>query len=265
MKMVAEVLQLPLKAVSMSPSDSLFNPYEFGPAGSRGTFAIGSAMINAAEDARNKLLEIAGPVLNEKPEDLDTVDGYIFIKQNPEKRIPWIAVTGFDRVITGLGRFEPDYSLCNFMMTYVEVEVDTETGKVTILRVLHATDVGTVIDPQGIRGQLNGCFSAAGIDTAIFEETIMDHRLGRMVNPNMIDYKWRTFAELPEMEHVILETPFPSHRFGAVGIGEIAPAPGPSAILMAVSNAIGKWIHDYPLTPDRVLKALEKQNEEVRD
>ncbi|GAB6156441.1 xanthine dehydrogenase family protein molybdopterin-binding subunit [Desulfosporosinus burensis] len=263
MKMVAEVLQLPLDAVSMSPSDSEFNPYEFGPAGSRGTFAIGSAMINAAEDARNKLLEIAAPVLGEKLEDLDTVDGFIFVKHNPDKRIPWIAATGFDRVITGLGRFEPDYSLCNFMMTYVEVEVDTETGKVTILRVLNATDVGTVIDPQGLRGQLNGCFSAAGIDTAIFEETIMDRNLGRMMNPNMIDYKWRTFSELPEMEHVILETPFPSHRFGAVGVGEIAPAPGPSAVLMAVSNAMGAWIHDYPITPDKVLSVWETLTKEV--
>jgi xanthine dehydrogenase molybdenum-binding subunit len=86
----------------------------------------------------------------------------------------------------------------------------------------------------------------------------MDKRLGRIMNPNMIDYKWRTFAELPEMEHVILETPFSSHRFHAIGVGEIATAPGPSAVLMAVSNALGVRIHDYPLTPDKVLSALGK-------
>jgi xanthine dehydrogenase molybdenum-binding subunit len=74
----------------------------------------------------------------------------------------------------------------------------------------------------------------------------------------MIDYKWRTFPELPIILNVILETPFPSHRFHAIGVGEITTAPGPSAVLMAVSNAIGQRLHDYPVTPDKVLKALGK-------
>jgi xanthine dehydrogenase molybdenum-binding subunit len=74
----------------------------------------------------------------------------------------------------------------------------------------------------------------------------------------MIDYKWRTFPELPPIENVVLETPFPSHRFGAVGIGEVATSPGPSAVLMAASNAVGTWLHDYPVTPDKVLRALGK-------
>jgi xanthine dehydrogenase molybdenum-binding subunit len=74
----------------------------------------------------------------------------------------------------------------------------------------------------------------------------------------MIDYKWRTFAELPVIDHVILETPFPSHRFHAIGVGEVATAPGPTAVLMAVSNAIGQWIHHYPVTPEKVLAALGK-------
>jgi xanthine dehydrogenase molybdenum-binding subunit len=72
----------------------------------------------------------------------------------------------------------------------------------------------------------------------------------------MIDYKWRTFLQLPRFQSVILETPVPTHIFNAIGVGEIVTAPGPSAILMAVSNAIGKRVYDYPLTPDKVLKAL---------
>ena len=83
------------------------------------------------------------------------------------------------------------------MMSFVEVEVDTETGKVRLLRVVNATDAGQIIDPQGLEGQLNGCLGSAGIDTAIFEETVLDRSTGHMVNANMIDYKWRTFPELP--------------------------------------------------------------------
>jgi len=127
---------------------------------------------------------------------------------------------------------------------------------VTLLRVVNATDAGRIVDPQGLEGQLNGCLGSAGIDTAIFEETILDRRSGHMLTSNMIDYKWRTFAELPAIENVVLETPFPSHRFHAIGAGEIATSPGPSAVLMAVSNAIGAWLHDYPITPDKILAAL---------
>ncbi len=163
-----------------------------------------------------------------------------------------------DRTITGYGRFEPDYSLTNCMMTFIEVEVDTETGKVDLVHVVNATDAGQIIDPPGLENQLNGCLGSAGIDSAIFEETILDRTSGHTLNANLIDYKWRTFAELPPIHNVVLETPFPSHRFHAVGIGEVATSPGPSAVLMAVSNAIGTWLHEYPVTPEKVLKTLGK-------
>jgi CO/xanthine dehydrogenase Mo-binding subunit len=169
----------------------------------------------------------------------------------------WRAM-GNDKTILGYGRFEPDFTMSNCMMSIVEVEVDTDTGKVSLLRVVNATDVGQIIDPQGLEGQLNGCFGSAGIDSAIFEETVIDQRTGHMMNANLIDYKWRTFAELPKIENVVLETPFPSHRFHAIGVGEISTSPGPSAVLMAVSNALGVWITSYPTTPAKILKALGK-------
>jgi xanthine dehydrogenase molybdenum-binding subunit len=263
LKMVAEVLQLPLERVSITPSDSLVNPYEFGPAGSRGTYAIGSAVIAAAEDAKQKLFEILAPRLQADPKELDTSDGFVFVKSNPGKRLPWKTV-GPDRTCTGFGRFSPDYTLSNCMMTFIEVEVDTETGKVTLVQVVNATDVGTIIDPPGLEGQLNGCLGSAGIDSAIFEETILDRRSGHIMNANLIDYKWRTSLELPPIDNVVLETPIDSHRFNAVGVGEIATSPGPSAVLMAVSNAIGKWVHEYPMTPERVLRVLGKVKPRVR-
>ena len=105
---------------------------------------------------------------------------------------------------------------------------------------------------------MNGCFGTAGIDSAIFEESVIDPMTGRMLNANMIDYKWRTSAELPPIENVVLETPFPTHRFHAAGVGEIATSPGPSAVLMAASNAVGAWLESYPVSPDKVLRALGK-------
>jgi CO/xanthine dehydrogenase Mo-binding subunit len=191
------------------------------------------------------------------PVNLDTVDGVVIVKGHPEKSMKWRAM-GNDRTILGYGRFDPDFTMCNCMMSFVEVEVDMDTGKVDLIRVVNATDVGQIIDPPGLEGQLNGCFGSAGIDSAIFEETILDRRTGHIVNANMIDYKWRTSAELPVIDNVVLETPFPSHRFHAIGVGEISTSPGPSAVLMAVSNAVGAWLYEYPATPDKVLKALGK-------
>ena len=138
-KMVAEVLQVPLAHVSVTPADSLVNPYEFGPAGSRGTYAIGSAVIRAAEDARKKLFTLIAPLLDAEPEDLETTDGVIFSRHRPERRLPWRAM-GIDRTLTGFGRFEPDYTLTNCMMTFVEVEVDTLQIAVQDNRLLHALD-----------------------------------------------------------------------------------------------------------------------------
>ena len=108
------------------------------------------------------------------------------------------------------------------------------------------------------RGQIYGSLGSAGIDTALFEESVLDRTTGHILSGNMMDYKWRTFLDLPEFQNVILETPIPSHRFKAIGVGEISTAPGPAAVLMAISNAIGKRIMDYPATPDKILKTLGK-------
>lgn len=256
-KMVAEVLNLPMEQVTVAPADSLINPFEFGPVGSRGTYAIGSAAIAAAEDAMRQLFEIVAPRLDAKPEELATADGIVFVKSHPERSVPWKAI-GHERTIMGYGRFDPDFTLANCMTTFVEVEVDTETGKVDLLHVVNTTDVGQIIDPPGLEGQLNGCLGSSGIDSALFEETVFDSSTGHILNANMIDYKWRTFSELPHIDNVILETPVASHRFKAIGVGEVATSPGPMAILMAVSNAIGVWLHEYPATPERILKALGK-------
>lgn len=259
-KMVAEVLKIPLQWVRITPADATVNPYEYGLVGSRGTYAIGSAVIRATEDARRKLLEMASRKLGLPPDALDTEDGVIFCRQDPSRRLTWREAMGVTRTLLGYGRFEPDFSLTNFLVSFVELQIDIETGRVELLRVVNATDVGQVIDPLCLQNQLNGCLGSAGIDSALFEETVLDPRTGRVLNPNMIDYRWRTFLELPDLQNVILETPFPSHRFGAVGVGEIATSPGPAAVLMAASNALGRFIRRYPLTPDRILEVLKERS-----
>lgn len=264
-KMAAEVLQIPLEKVLITENDTSINPFDFGLGGSRGTYAVGTAVIAAAENAKENLMAAGAVLLKTDPEKLDTVDGKIFFREDPKKSISWKEAMNPEggmvagSSITGTGRYEPDYAMPNFMMTYTEVEVDTETGVAELLKVVHATDVGQIIDPQALEGQLHGSLGSAGIDTALFEESVMDPKDGRILNINLMDYKWRTFNELPDMENIILESQHPTHRFKALGMGEITTAPGPSAVLMAVSNALGIRFNSYPLTPDKILAALREK------
>ena len=257
-KMVAEVLNVPLENVTMTPPDTLTNPFDFGLVGSRGTYAVGSAVIGAAEDALNKLYEKAAERLKVDSASLKTRDGRIFSEDRPDHPVSWSRILGPMETVTGFGHFHPDYSVPNFLIQFVEANVDTETGAVKITRVVSASDVGQVIDPASLDAQIYGSLGSAGLDTALYEESIIDRKNGHMVNMNMIDYKWRPFNELPEMKNVFLETPFPTHRFRAIGLGEIATSPGPGAVQMAVSNALGQHIKTLPLTPDVILKAVKE-------
>jgi xanthine dehydrogenase molybdenum-binding subunit len=258
-KMAAEVMNVPFDGVQIVASDTHGTPYDAGLIGSRGTITIGTAVVRATKDARRKLLDMASKKLDMPAEMLDTENFMVFIKDKPEVRLPWIAVTGTpEMTITGVGLYEQDFSKPNFAMYFAEVEVDLETGEAKLLRALEGTDVGQIIDPINLKMQAQGSFGAAGADTALFEEIIIDQTTGRIVNGNMIDYKWRTFNEFPPFDFIALESKFDSESFHAVGFGEISGSPAPSAILMAISNAIGAEITEYPATPHVILKAMGK-------
>jgi CO/xanthine dehydrogenase Mo-binding subunit len=255
-KMAAEILNLPVDRVSLIPPDTRISQLGQPLFGSRGTYIIGAAVIQAARDARRRLFDSAASALNVPPAALETADGQIYVTGKKQPPVPWREALGSHNSLAGRGRCAHDFSLPNFMLMFAEVEVDTGTGMVDLVRIVAVTDCGQIIDPPSLQGQLHGALGSAGIDTAIFEESILDRKTGRILNCNMIDYKWRTFNDLPDFRTVVLETPFPSHVFHAIGVGEIATAPGPSAVMMAFYNATGRRIMSYPLTPDRVLQAL---------
>ena len=259
LKMVAETMKVPFDTVQLVAADTHYTPYDAGLIGSRGTITIGTAVIRAANDAKRQLLDKAAKMIHLPAEELDTENYMVFVKQNPEMRLPWIAVMGTpEMTITGTGIYEQNFDKCNFAIYFAEVEVDLDTGQAKLLRALEGTDVGQVIYPVNLKMQMEGSFGAAGADTAFFEEEIIDQRTGRVMNGNMYDYKWRTFNEFPPFDTVVLESQFDTESFHALGFGEISGSPGPAAILMAISNAISREITTYPATQDVILKALGK-------
>lgn len=221
--------------------------------------SIAGVVVRAANDARRQLLEMAAVKLNANVEDLDTENFLVFAKSRPEVRLPWIAVCGTpEMTITGSAKYKQNFDKPNFALYLADVEVNLMTGEAKLIHALEGSDVGQIIDPINIRMQAEGSFGSAGGDTGLFEEMVMDKKLGRFMTGNMIDYKWRTFNEFPPFDTVLLESEFDSEAFHALGFGEITPSPAPAAILMAVSNAIGHEITEYPCSPTVVLRAMGK-------
>lgn len=255
-KMAAEALNVSLEKTTMVPCETLNNPTDFGLAGARGTLTTGTAISLAAFDAKKQLLERGAAILGLKPEEVDTKDGVVFNKANPEQVIPWVAIINPFDSITGIGVHKETFNNPNFYATFVEVEVDLDTGKADVVKTLGASDVGQIIDPVQLKMQFHGGIGSAGTDSAHLEEHILDPSTGRMLTHNLIDYKWRPFNQFTEFDTVILESQYDIAPFKAVGVGELTGGAGPSAVMMAINNAIGVDIDEYPATPDVILKAL---------
>ncbi|UWG95847.1 xanthine dehydrogenase family protein molybdopterin-binding subunit [Dehalobacter sp. DCM] len=259
LKMVAEILNVPLEAVQTIPPDSRTSPRNEGLAGSRGTLTCGRAVSNAALDLRRQLFEAAEYKLRYPQEQMEMFNFGVRAKSKPEL---WVPVTKLvpdhHLTMTGYGRHDEDFGTPNFFMSFIEAEVDLETGMTKVIDMLGGTDVGQIIDPGSLEMQCQGGIGAASLDTALFEENFVDPVIGRPLTYDMIQYKWRPFNELPNFDTCILESQFDTNYFRAIGVGEISGAAAASACMMAISNAIGTEIKDYPATPDVILKALGK-------
>ena len=255
-KMVAEVMNVPFDKVDITPGDTMINPTGFGLCGSRGTITYGHAVTSAAEDARHKLFELAKPYLEVAEDSMYLTDYGVATVARPGKFVSWKKLIPQDLTLTGYGQHLENFSTPNMFIVFLEVEVDKETGKVDVLNMLGGTDCGQIIDPSGLEMQAQGGIGSASLDTATFEEHIIDPATGRNLSYDMIEYKWRPFNEFPDYTTCFLESKFDTFQFKATGVGEIAGAAAASATMQAISNAIGVQVSQYPATPDVILKAL---------
>ena len=257
-KMVAEIMNVPYDRVEITPPETKINPTGFGLCGSRGTITYGHAVSSAAEDARDKLFELAKPYLEVAIDSMYLTDYGVATVARPGKFVTWKKLIPQDLTLTGYGQHLENFSTPNMFIIFLEVEVDKETGKVELLNCLGGTDCGQAIDPSMLEMQVQSGIGSASLDTALFEEHIIDPATKRTMTYDMIEYKWRPFNDFPEYETCILESQFDTFQFKATGVGEIAGAAAASATMQAISNAIGVQVSQYPATPDVILKALGK-------
>jgi xanthine dehydrogenase YagR molybdenum-binding subunit len=251
---VAEELGLPREAITVSIGHSSMGP---GPAsgGSVTTPSLAPAVKQAAEKAKAALLEAVASKRNLKGEDLDMADGKVFLKADPSKNgtfkqacsaLPtagisvegqWDAKLQQDRVAG-----------CQF----AEVEVDTETGHVKVVKVVAIQDGGIILNKLTFESQVNGAI-IQGIGMALLEDRHMCQLTGRMTNPNMEEYKVPGPMEMPEFVAIAFENP---KATGVSGIGEPPVIPTAAAIRNAILNASGAHVNEAPMNPGRILAAL---------
>jgi xanthine dehydrogenase molybdenum-binding subunit len=260
---VAETLKIAYDHVSIISADTGTTAWASPSVASRVTATTGNAAKLAAEDALRQLFEAAASILDVDPLDLDAADGEVFVKSTPATKLTFkeIMDTLTPPVIVAYGRWgvtSTDQSLQGFAAQYVDVEVDIDTGEVTVLNVVYAHDVGRAINKNTVEQQIVGGANGQGLGMAITEDCIMDEPTGVMLNPNFLDYAIPTTADLPNTECILVEPVDPVGPYGAKGCSEVCIVPTAAAVANAVYNATGARVKEYPLSPWNVLKALGK-------
>jgi xanthine dehydrogenase YagR molybdenum-binding subunit len=261
-QIAAEALGVKVADVRVVLGDTERTPYTGPSWGSMTVPSVGPAVRMAAEDARAQLLEAASEVLDVPIRALRARDGVI-ATDDGEKSITVKALCERlgDVMIIGRGSRGPNPSgvgLASFGVQFADVEVDVDTGVVRVLRIVAVHDAGRIINPTLAESQVEGGI-IQGLGYALFEERVLDGRMGLPLNANTHDYKIPTMGDVPRIDAVLLDVPDPTaNHTGARGLGEPPIIPTAPAIANAVANALGVEVLELPLTPWRVLAALER-------
>lgn len=275
-QLAAETLGMKMEDIVVTYSDTQTSADSGPTVGSRSATIVGNAIVNGAQQLKDRLLPIAATMLGKGIDvrDLDAYDSRIFLKANPDisishaevifkaymSQIPLTAVGSWFPPQPGFT--QPD-GQGNTMHAFafgahgIELEVDTETGEVTILKSHYACDIGKAINPVIVEGQMEGA-TVQAIGWGIMEEQYMDS--GEMENPTFHNYLIPTTMDLPEHHSYIVEHPNELGPFGAKGIGEPGIIPGAPAIRNAFWDATGVKVNAIPLNPLRVTEALAGKN-----
>jgi len=260
--MAAEVIGIDVKLIQPVVGDTETVGFTDVTEGSRATYATGIAVVNATKKIVTKLRERASIMWDCNLEDVEWVDGRAIQKDAKESPLSLAEITVQAKKTGGplnaTGSLETKGQGPAFSTQLCDLEVDPETGRVTILRYTTAQDAGTAIHPSYVEGQMQGGV-VQGIGMALNEEYIYNQK-GRMENPGFLDYRMPVASDLPMIETVIVEVPNPKPPYGVRGVGEVGIVPPLPAVANAIHNAVGVRLREAPMSPVKVLKALNQKN-----
>jgi CO/xanthine dehydrogenase Mo-binding subunit len=253
-------------AVSVVTADTDAAPFAGASGGSKITYSVGAAVLQAAEEVRHQVFAIAADELEAAAEDLEVVDGEVRVRGVPDRGITLQKIAqlstmfgGHYEPILGHGRAAPPVSAPAFVAHLARVQVDEETGEVQVREYAAVQDVGKIINPAGIQGQVHGGV-AQGIGWALYERIVYED--GRLRTGSLLDYALPSIQHSPAIESTLVEVPFDRGPLGARGVGEPPVVPGAAAIANAIYDAVGVRPTEIPMTPETVRAALAAQGGE---
>lgn len=260
-QIAAEALGVGMDKIIMHSADTDSSVFDYGSYASSTTYISGGGVKVAAERVREQILEVAGDLLDCSPEDMSIVDSVIYTpKGASDLTVADIAdetLYGKHRQqIMAKGDFWTDDSPAPFFAQFVEVEVDTETGQVRVTRAVNALDLGKAINPTLATGQVEGAVTMA-LGYALSEELKFDEQ-GRVRNPGFVDYKVMSTLDMPQMTTILVEDTEYTGPFGAKSAGEVPTNGMGPAVANAVYDALGVRIRSLPITPEKILQALDE-------
>ena len=254
----AEVLGIPVEDVHPQVGDTETIGYTSMTGGSGGAFKTGWASYEAAQDVKRQMIQRAAEVWETSLDDIALDNGVFTHNSDPELRMTFKELASHlpdtGGPVVGRANLDPRGPGSAFATHLVDVEVDEDTGKVTILRYTAAQDAGRAIHPSYVEGQIQGGV-VQGIGWALNEEYFMSPD-GGMTNSSLLDYRMPTSLDLPMIESVIVEVPNPLHPYGVRGVGEVAIVPPLAALANAIYDAIGVRMTELPMNPAAVRKAI---------
>ncbi|HKJ86244.1 MAG TPA: xanthine dehydrogenase family protein molybdopterin-binding subunit, partial [Spirochaetia bacterium] len=264
-QIAAEELGVPMDRIRITIGDTLTCPYSLLSAGSLTVPSVGPTVRAAANDAKTQILDIAASLLDAGADQLSMSDSTISVADDDSRSVTLeeVAKTIGNYMVIGKGARGPnpsEVSVNTFGAQFAEVEVDTQTGEVRVLRIVAAHEFGRVLNPLTLSSQIEGGVFQ-GVGFAMMEERIMDPSTGRFVNPNLSEYRLPTALDVPTVDSLFIGPPDEqSNNTGAKGAGEPPIIPPAAAIANAVFNATGVRIRELPLTRARVLEALKEED-----
>ena len=275
-QIVAEELGLEMNDVQLITADTEVTPNDPGSYSMVSTFAGGNAARLAAVDAKRQLFEVAAEKLEANPEDLVAAEKNIFVKGSPSRGLPLAKVVRMaliqGRPVLGQGSYSPRVDhrrewvhnpvgqlseAFSFGATVAEVEVDPETGLVTTLAVTAAQDVGFALNPMIVESQFEGSVAMGGQGGMLTEYHAWAG--GHCLNPTQLEYKVPLASDMPPITPIIVETIDPNGPYGAKESGMSIAMSAAQAYANAICNAIGVWIKEFPITPDKIVAAIEEK------
>ncbi len=263
-QIAAEILGAEYEQVEALLADSRGTPDAPITAGSTATFSTGTAVVQAATEVRESLLELASAGLEVPVHALDAAQGWVFIKSDPSRRMALTEVAGRmdGEALSATASVIPgstDHIVNSFGAHFVEVEVDTATGRVKVLRYVAAHDSGRIINPRTALNQAEGAISQM-LGFALSEELFTDPATGITLNAGYLEHKSPTILDYPDIRVVFADIVDPVGPLGAKGLGEVPTVGVAPAIANAIYNATGVRLRRTPFTPDRVLAALRQDD-----